>query len=144
MLQSLGSQRVRHDWATELNWTALKPYSSSGVTEFLTWHEPDFSHYQPKASWLAHEYFHRDCNIKTSSEIYGLAYSKSMKIGKEAAAEGDAIEFSRSCVSLTGLCSLFLTVCSGFLYLYTHICRRHLMPGTEDQAMSGKQWRSLV
>ena len=21
MLQSMGSQRVRHDWATELNWT---------------------------------------------------------------------------------------------------------------------------
>ena len=26
MLQSMGSQRVRHDWATELNWT--KPFSS--------------------------------------------------------------------------------------------------------------------
>ena len=24
MLQSMGSQRVRHDWATELNWTDLK------------------------------------------------------------------------------------------------------------------------
>ena len=24
MLQSMGSQRVRHDWATELNWTEIK------------------------------------------------------------------------------------------------------------------------
>ena len=28
VLQSLGSQRVRHDWATELNWTELKNMSS--------------------------------------------------------------------------------------------------------------------
>ena len=26
MLQSMGSQRVRHDWATELNWTKLHSY----------------------------------------------------------------------------------------------------------------------
>ena len=26
MLQSMGSQRVRHDWVTELNWTELKKY----------------------------------------------------------------------------------------------------------------------
>ena len=25
VLQSMGSQRVRHDWATELNWTELRP-----------------------------------------------------------------------------------------------------------------------
>ena len=25
VLQSMGSQRVRHDWVTELNWTELKP-----------------------------------------------------------------------------------------------------------------------
>ena len=32
MLQSMGSQRVGHDWATELNWTSLKgfPGSSAG------------------------------------------------------------------------------------------------------------------
>ena len=24
MLQFMGSQRVRHDWATEMNWTELK------------------------------------------------------------------------------------------------------------------------
>ena len=29
MLQSMGSQRVRHNWATELNWTELTPDTSS-------------------------------------------------------------------------------------------------------------------
>ena len=29
MLQSMGSQRVRHDWATELNWTELKQRDNS-------------------------------------------------------------------------------------------------------------------
>ena len=28
MLQSMGSQRVRHNWATELNWGLKKPWSS--------------------------------------------------------------------------------------------------------------------
>ena len=32
MLQSMGSQRVRHSWATELNWTYR--YTSKGVTEY--------------------------------------------------------------------------------------------------------------
>jgi len=27
MLQSMGSQRVRHDWVTELNWQWLKPWA---------------------------------------------------------------------------------------------------------------------
>ena len=29
VLLSMGSQRVRYDWATELNWTELRPYSIS-------------------------------------------------------------------------------------------------------------------
>ena len=39
--QSMGSQRVRHDWATELNWTELKPrqfsliFSNSGNLKSL-------------------------------------------------------------------------------------------------------------
>ena len=43
MLQSMGSQRVRHDWATELNWTELRiqlnltrSYNSSGVFWFVS------------------------------------------------------------------------------------------------------------
>ena len=33
VLQSMGSQRVRHDWATELNWTDAK--------NWLIWKDPD-------------------------------------------------------------------------------------------------------
>ena len=33
MLRFLGSQRVRHDWATELNWTCMK--YSLGISNFL-------------------------------------------------------------------------------------------------------------
>ena len=38
VLQSLGSQRVRHDWATEMNWTELysHPYMTAGKTIALT------------------------------------------------------------------------------------------------------------
>ena len=39
MLQSMGSQRVRHDWVTELNWTV---YIN---TEFLDLNSPDFLFY---------------------------------------------------------------------------------------------------
>ena len=31
-LQSMGSLRVGHDWATELNWTELKPYLCQPLT----------------------------------------------------------------------------------------------------------------
>ena len=34
VLQSMGSQRVRHDWATELNWTSLVCGSFSGFLCF--------------------------------------------------------------------------------------------------------------
>ena len=34
MLQSMGSQRVRHDWATELNWYFFMLYSFSLVMEY--------------------------------------------------------------------------------------------------------------
>ena len=45
VLQSMGSQRVRHDWATELNWTEWSsgfPYfiqfkSEFGNKEFMIW-----------------------------------------------------------------------------------------------------------
>ena len=30
MLQSMGSQRVGHDWATELNWTELRSGAGGG------------------------------------------------------------------------------------------------------------------
>ena len=36
VLQSMGSQRVRHDWATELNWTYLT-YMQSTWCEMLGW-----------------------------------------------------------------------------------------------------------
>ena len=32
VLWFMGSQRVRHDWATELNWTSLVPLAASGPT----------------------------------------------------------------------------------------------------------------
>ena len=36
LLQSMGSQRVRHDWATELNWTdILRLYCHSSLTDIL-------------------------------------------------------------------------------------------------------------
>ena len=38
MLQSMGSQRVRHDWATELNWTEDPKLSRSGYS-WGTWRE---------------------------------------------------------------------------------------------------------
>ena len=31
MLQFMGSQRVRHDWATELSWTELNKFASRGL-----------------------------------------------------------------------------------------------------------------
>ena len=39
VLQSMGSQRVRHDWVTELNWTTSVPIHSSTFTEssFRIW-----------------------------------------------------------------------------------------------------------
>ena len=39
MLQSMGSQRVRHDWVTELNWTALyHSFKSWALPPFLLFH----------------------------------------------------------------------------------------------------------
>ena len=35
MLQFMGSQRVRHDWATELNWTELKSIQNAGGLKSL-------------------------------------------------------------------------------------------------------------
>ena len=35
MLQSMGSQRVRHNWATELNWTELNWWSYNYLTQLL-------------------------------------------------------------------------------------------------------------
>ena len=35
MLQYMGSQRVRHDWATELNWTTLKAESEEEPKNLL-------------------------------------------------------------------------------------------------------------
>ena len=37
VLQSMGSQRVRHDWVTELNWTELKKSLAIGLLEFPIW-----------------------------------------------------------------------------------------------------------
>ena len=43
VLQFMGSQRVRHDWVTELNWTAFfivqfsHPYMTTGGKKALTW-----------------------------------------------------------------------------------------------------------
>ena len=42
VLQSMGSQRVRHDWATELNWTS-KLISRAVVTNRVCFHELLFS-----------------------------------------------------------------------------------------------------
>ena len=35
MLQSMGSQRVRHDWATELNWTELNWTESMAIPPWM-------------------------------------------------------------------------------------------------------------
>ena len=36
VLWSMGSQRVGHDWATELNWTELKAYNGLNLVVYLT------------------------------------------------------------------------------------------------------------
>ena len=45
MLQSMGSQRVEHDWATELNWMAVKAQNPNheATREFLGWNLLKFS-----------------------------------------------------------------------------------------------------
>ena len=40
VLRFMGSQRVRHDWATELNWTELKPQSSTFAWQIPWTEEP--------------------------------------------------------------------------------------------------------
>ena len=41
MLQSMGSQIVRHDWVTELNWTEVKPIYLSILAKFWGQLEPN-------------------------------------------------------------------------------------------------------
>ena len=51
MVQSMTSQRVRHDWATELNWNTLLLYSDSVVSDSLQPHE--LQHARPPCPLLS-------------------------------------------------------------------------------------------
>ena len=62
VLQSMGSQRVGHDWATELNWTEyrLRPFLDSNLTYWALG--------EVQTKLLLHEFFKfpytRDCLLK--------------------------------------------------------------------------------
>ena len=42
MLWSLGLQRVRHDWATELNWYHWTLYKSLNILSYISWRSPNY------------------------------------------------------------------------------------------------------
>ena len=73
--QSMGSQRVGHDWATELNWTELM-ISLKMVEAFLN---PCGSTTQRDAFILVSESFHSKANSSWDSGLKGLQYKVSSK-----------------------------------------------------------------
>ena len=51
VLQSMGSQRVGHDWATELDWTELKEHRKGTRNIFVP---QQFRETTPRAIWFSH------------------------------------------------------------------------------------------
>ena len=75
MLRFMGSLRVGHDWATELNWTELNV--SFHVTLYIPSHPP---HVQKSASWPAYSFLRRQVrwsDVPISLRIFqGLLWSR--------------------------------------------------------------------
>ena len=65
VLQFMGSQKVGHDWATELNWAEPTPVFWHGVTKSLTWLSDFHSHFIEKSKF-------EKCFMHTSFATPGL------------------------------------------------------------------------
>ena len=79
VLQFMGSQRVRQNWVTELNWTELNP-----VTDSLKKYRPTSGTYPGKlAAWRGNECFpktSRTCNKETEEGVGWSSISQILQI----------------------------------------------------------------
>ena len=88
VLQSMGLQRVRHNWATELNWTKLK---GNEVETELLWGQyrvchdwQQWSRYSFLLPWLRQPQFG---HLKQSASLVGIE-GQPLPSGKEDTAHG--------------------------------------------------------
>ena len=81
VLQSMGSQRVRHDWATELNWTEvlkcflkIKPLTAWGPPMALAVSLPSTGEKNPRSPWRLAEELPLGRILKDGGGHWGLGW----------------------------------------------------------------------
>ena len=77
VLQSMGSQRVGHNWATELNWTNQNQKNKNWVTWFFKWAKDLNRHFfqrrtykWPTGIWKDDQLVIREMHIKTTMRYH--------------------------------------------------------------------------